>query len=50
MKMQCKDIPTQPILEFVAVHGGIGCGCRWDFMLSRKGEQRLRELQGERIV
>jgi hypothetical protein len=23
--MQCKDIPDRPILEFVAVHGGIGC-------------------------
>lgn len=23
--MQCKDIPTIPILSFVAKHGGIGC-------------------------
>jgi hypothetical protein len=23
--MQCKDIPTIPILEFVEKHGGIGC-------------------------
>ena len=23
--MQCKDIPTQPILKFVSIHGGIGC-------------------------
>jgi hypothetical protein len=23
--MQCKDIPTEPILRFVAEHGGIGC-------------------------
>ena len=23
--MQCKDIPTIPILEFVKRHGGIGC-------------------------
>lgn len=24
-KLQCKDIPTKPILEFVRDHGGIGC-------------------------
>lgn len=23
--MQCKDIPDEPILEFLAIHGGIGC-------------------------
>lgn len=23
--MQCKDIPTNPILHFVSEHGGIGC-------------------------
>jgi len=23
--MQCKDIPTRPILEYVRDHGGIGC-------------------------
>lgn len=23
--MQCKDIPNQPILDFLKVHGGIGC-------------------------
>lgn len=23
--MQCKDIPTMPILKFIAQHGGIGC-------------------------
>ncbi len=23
--MQCKDIPTLPVLEFVEKHGGIGC-------------------------
>ena len=23
--MQCKDIPTKPILNFVSKHGGIGC-------------------------
>lgn len=23
--MQCKDIPTRPILEFLRNHGGIGC-------------------------
>lgn len=23
--MQCKDIPTRPILEFVRIHGGVGC-------------------------
>jgi hypothetical protein len=23
--MQCKDIPTLPILRYVAEHGGIGC-------------------------
>jgi hypothetical protein len=23
--MQCKDIPNEPILEFIAQHGGIGC-------------------------
>lgn len=22
---QCKDIPTEPIIEFVRKHGGIGC-------------------------
>jgi hypothetical protein len=22
---QCKDIPTIPLLEFIAQHGGIGC-------------------------
>lgn len=27
--MQCKDIPTLPILEFVANHGGIGCNWDW---------------------
>jgi len=24
-KSQCKDIPTRPILEFLAKRGGIGC-------------------------
>jgi hypothetical protein len=24
-KLQCKDIPTLPILKYVAEHGGIGC-------------------------
>ena len=28
--MQCKDIPTRPILEFLAVHGGIGCSWYFD--------------------
>ena len=23
--MQCKDIPDEPVLRFLAVHGGIGC-------------------------
>lgn len=23
--MQCKDIPTEPILRFVAIYGGVGC-------------------------
>lgn len=23
--MQCKDIPTKPILEFLIIHEGIGC-------------------------
>ena len=27
--MQCKDIPTIPILEFVKKHGGIGCNWNW---------------------
>jgi len=27
--MQCKDIPTLPILKFVNSHGGIGCS--WFF-------------------
>lgn len=24
-RLQCKDIPTEPILRFVGEHGGIGC-------------------------
>jgi len=27
--MQCKDIPNEPILHFLAQHGGIGCTV-WD--------------------
>ena len=27
--LQCKDIPTIPILKFVAEHGGIGCNWNW---------------------
>lgn len=23
--MKCSDIPTQPILEHIEIHGGIGC-------------------------
>ena len=24
-RLQCKDIPTQPILDYLATNGGIGC-------------------------
>lgn len=24
-RLQCKDIPTQPILDYLAAYGGIGC-------------------------
>lgn len=23
--MKCSDIPTEPILEFLKIHGGMGC-------------------------
>lgn len=26
--MKCSDIPTEPILEFLKIHGGIGCTWR----------------------
>jgi len=28
-RLQCKDIPTMPILEFIGKHGGIGCNWCW---------------------
>lgn len=29
--MQCKDIPDEPILRFLAQHGGIGCTVWYEY-------------------
>lgn len=40
--MQCKDIADRPILEWLAVHGGIGCTHWWDGI---SGEARARSVR-----
>lgn len=49
-RMQCKDIPTPPILEYFWDHGvdGCPCGCRGDYELTEKGKERVFELWKER--
>lgn len=40
--IQCKDIPTLPILQFVAEHGGIGCNwnCPSEFQNGNEWERK----------
>lgn len=50
--MQCKDIPTLPILDFVEKHGGIGCNWfEYDPELEAKSEhwRSVRQVMPKNI-